>query len=375
MDRVKLSSVEAMQLAIGEAKKGFGFVSPNPPVGCVILDREGYLLSKGYHHQCGAAHAEIDALSNLTSLDLLNGAHLYVTLEPCAHEGRTPSCAKHLVKLPLASVTFGLIDPNPMVSGQGVEILKTQLRVHQLLELEDELRELMEIYFLNMKEQIPFVALKIATTLDGMMATRNHRGRQISGTKSMRMNHLLRGFYDAILIGRKTYESDNPFLNIRHPRFPSKSNKVVILDPEGKSLDTLKSSNITSCHHKEDVIVVLDPKSYGERQGSAPFHLICASKREGGTLNLRELLRQLFRLGVCSLFVEGGSHTLSAFLNERLFHRLYLFQASKILGGVNGLSWTEKLLVEDLNQTIELDHLKFRRLDQDLFLTAVPKEP
>ena len=119
-----MTSREAMQLAIEEAKKGQGFVAPNPLVGCVILDKNRKLLAVGYHAKVGQAHAEVHALSQIKDQRLLHGAHVIVTLEPCAHEGRTPSCAKKLATLPLGSVTFGLIDPDSRVAGQGVEISK-----------------------------------------------------------------------------------------------------------------------------------------------------------------------------------------------------------------------------------------------------------
>src|SRR5438045_1249068 len=119
---MRLTPKEAMQLAIAEGKKGAGFVSPNPLVGCVILNREFHLIGQGFHERVGEAHAEVQALRSVTDPRQLEGAHIFVTLEPCAHEGRTPSCAKALAKLPIASVTYGLVDPDPRVSGQGAVI-------------------------------------------------------------------------------------------------------------------------------------------------------------------------------------------------------------------------------------------------------------
>src|SRR5262245_40143194 len=144
---MKLTPKEAMAVAIEEGRKGAGFVSPNPLVGCVILDRNGEFVAKGYHAKIGDLHAETHALQHVADPSRLDGAQFFVTLEPCAHEGRQPSCAKTLAALPIASVTYGLQDPNPKVSGQGVEILRRAgKKVELITELRPELEELAEIF-------------------------------------------------------------------------------------------------------------------------------------------------------------------------------------------------------------------------------------
>jgi diaminohydroxyphosphoribosylaminopyrimidine deaminase/5-amino-6-(5-phosphoribosylamino)uracil reductase len=183
-----LTPQDAMELAIKEARLGAGFVSPNPLVGCVIIDRDGRLVSTGYHQKYGGDHAEIEALKGLSE-DQLDGARMFVTLEPCAHDGKTPSCAKRIAKLPLASVTYGMIDPYPEVNGKGIEIIRKAGITCEMLEgasesLKNELEELPEIFLHNTKTKKPFVAMKVASSLDGQMGLKTGESKWISNDKS-----------------------------------------------------------------------------------------------------------------------------------------------------------------------------------------------
>ena len=255
-----LTPQQAMQLAIQEAKKGAGFVSPNPLVGCVILDSKNRYLASSYHKFFGQAHAEMNALEKVINRDQLKGAHLFVTLEPCAHQGKTGSCARALVDLPLGSVTYGLLDPNPLVAGKGIEILEAGgVKTQPADNCYQELEELIEIYLYNRREKKSFVSLKVATSLDGQMALSSGESQWITGDSSRNFAHHLRGQYDSILVGLKTFQKDNPRLNIRLPKFSEKKLKVLILDPRGECLPTLKNSRVYQSHDPQDIIVVVGP--------------------------------------------------------------------------------------------------------------------
>ena len=148
-----MTDLEAMKKAIAEAYQGASFVSPNPLVGCVILDKVGNFLNSGYHNTYGGPHAEVNAFAGLT-LEQLKDAHVIVTLEPCAHQGKTPSCAKTLAALPIKKITYGLMDPNPLVAGQGAEILKAAGKEVTIFnELQTELEELCEVFLMNQREK------------------------------------------------------------------------------------------------------------------------------------------------------------------------------------------------------------------------------
>lgn len=359
-----MQAKEAMALAIEEARKGAGFVSPNPLVGCVILDREFSLLSTGYHAKVGEAHAEINALNQINNPKRLEGAHLFVTLEPCAHEGRTPSCAKALAKLPLASVTFGLVDPNPQVSGKGAEILrKAGIQVHQIRDLQDELEELTEVFLMNMRQRRPFVALKVAASIDGRIALNSGESQWLTGEASRQHVQFLRGCYDAVVTGVNTFLRDNPRLNARDPRFEGRSNRVVLLDPTGKSLAKLKASNLWKVRSPEEITLVTGPQV----KCDLPLDHLALPKGSDG-FSLVELLDQLRSRNMHSLWVESGAYTSSHFLKAGLVDRLYLYQAPKILG--EGMSWTSALKISSLDKAVRLEQVKFTSFGEDLLTTA-----
>ena len=231
---------EAMLLAIAEGSKGAGWVSPNPQVGCVILSSSGRLLSTGFHRKYGGPHAEVWALKALEKASDLEGAIVVVTLEPCAHEGKTPSCAKALAKLPISKVVYGLVDPNPLVAGQGLDIIRNAgIKVECITEFFPELtaplEQLCEHFLMNQNQKRPFVSLKVATSLDGIMAMKGGESQWISGPESRARVQFLRATHDAVLVGSGTILVDNPRLNSRDSNYEGKDpNKVIILDRRGR---------------------------------------------------------------------------------------------------------------------------------------------
>ncbi|RME14873.1 MAG: bifunctional diaminohydroxyphosphoribosylaminopyrimidine deaminase/5-amino-6-(5-phosphoribosylamino)uracil reductase RibD, partial [Bdellovibrio sp.] len=256
---------EAMQLAIQEAYKGWGRVYHNPMVGCVILNQKGELISKGFHREYGKDHAEVDAFKKAgASLEALKGATVFVTLEPCAHQGKTPSCAKTMSQWPIKKVVYGLKDPNPLVQGKGLEILKNAgIVVEAFGDFSDELQELIEIFSFNMKHKEPFVALKVATSLDGCLAYPEESPlRWITGDKSREHCHFLRAHYDAIVIGKNTLLMDNPFLTVRHKDFPNHKNKVVIFWGKGLEKEIFRKTNVYQSHGEKEIFLVAPKKTF-----------------------------------------------------------------------------------------------------------------
>ena len=265
-----MSSGAALRLAIQEAKKGTGFVSPNPLVGCTILDSQFRFLSVGYHERLGEAHAEINAIKNLLSESSLEGAHLFVTLEPCAHSGRTPSCAKTIaenVNRP-ATVTYAVSDPNPIAGGGAAILIAAGIKTAKFadcdtidlgerLEITALAEDLAEIFLHNVRTSEPFVSVKVAASIDGCMALSNGESKWITGASAREHTHFLRARYDAVLIGRNTFVTDDPQLNVRHELFPNFSNKVVLLDPMARTLDALKTSQLLRVREPNELIVVV----------------------------------------------------------------------------------------------------------------------
>lgn len=364
-----MTPMQAMWMAIEEAKKGIGFVSPNPLVGCVILDSKYELLSQGYHAKVGGAHAEVAALSAIADPTKLKGANVFVTLEPCAHHGRTAPCAEALAKLPLASVTYGLQDPNPLVAGQGLAIIKKAgIAVHSLPELNDELEDLAEIFLTNMREKRPFVAIKVASSLDGQIALQSGESQWITSEEARAHVQELRGAYDAVMVGIGTFLADNPKLNSRDPRFQDKSQKAVLLDPDGRSFERLKASGLLQVRKPEDLFVVTNSTVAMPENLRGVVQIKASMTKESWDWNT--IFQQLFEKEIKSVLVEGGGFVYSQLLKQHKVDRLYVYVAPKILGAGGGLSWTKDLRLAKLSDATTLNHVKRLPFGPDLLITG-----
>lgn len=378
----KLTQEQAMRLAISEAYKGATRVSPNPLVGAVVLDSSGNYLASGYHEFYGGPHAEVNALKNLSDEEL-KGAHVFVTLEPCAHEGKTPSCAKMMAKLPIKKVTFGLIDPNPLVAGQGADILRAAGIEAEVFssadgkedhEIKVKLEEVCEVFLWNFREKKVFVALKMASSLDGQVALKSGESQWITGPESREYVHFIRACYDAILVGKGTIDFDNPSLNIRHPEI-DKHNKVVVIDAEAELLHRFADLKLSQVHASHDIYwcVAEDLKEEAlKKVAKLPNRptLIFVKTLIGGDLELEHLLAQLHATGLRSVMVEGGAFTASSFVSYQLVNRLYLFQAPIIMGSGGSRSWTETLQIPSMLEKIHLKNPRYLTFGDDFMVTG-----
>lgn len=365
-----LSEETAMKLAIQEAYRGLGFVSPNPLVGCVVLDSKGRFLSKGHHARFGQAHAEVNALKGL-SLEELQGAKVFVTLEPCAHEGKTPSCAKALSQLPIAEVIFGLIDPNPLVAGKGAEILRQAgIPARQYAGLKAELEEVCEHFLWNFQKKKIFVSAKVASSLDGQLALKSGESKWITDECSRQVAHVLRASHDAILVGSGTLKADNPALNVRLHHFPAKRNKVIILDSNAQSLAHAQDLQLAKVHPPEDLVFAISQRISNPHNPLGARVISLPETAFGRGLDLNILLTELWDIGIRSLMIEGGAQVLSSFITESQVQRLYLFQAPMILGAKGGKAWSEQVNIQNMQEKIELKNRQFIPLQQDLLITG-----
>jgi diaminohydroxyphosphoribosylaminopyrimidine deaminase/5-amino-6-(5-phosphoribosylamino)uracil reductase len=363
-----LTDKEAMSLAIQVAKEGAGQVSPNPLVGCVVLSKDNMLLSSGYHEYYGGPHAEINALKNLDEVTLKE-ARVFVTLEPCAHYGKTPPCAKKLAELPINEVIYGLLDPNPLVSGKGAELIQCAgKKVTQFSELKEELEELCEVFLHNQRKNAVFVSLKVASSLDGMIGLKTGESKWITNEVSRNHAHFLRATHDAVLVGVNTVMTDNPSLNIRHPKFPEKNNIVVILDPQGKCISTLASLALAKTHKASEIFVFTKEQLAINSNSCQIFESPLLDDR---TLDLNFILKTLWDKNLRSVLVEGGSFTLGEFLNQNRAQRLYQFFAPQIIGGKNGLGWTQHLEIKILSNRITLSQIKLTEFNQDILVSGI----
>ncbi len=243
-----------IQLTIEIAKKGEGSVSPNPLVGCVIT-KNNRIIGAGYHEKYGEAHAEINAINSCA--ESLEGSTLYVNLEPCSHFGKTPPCVDRIIKEKIKRVVIGTLDINPLVSGNGVKALKKAGIEVKVGILEKECIELNKFFFKYITEKLPYVTLKAAQTLDGMIADKNNYSEWISSSESRKYVHWLRSRYDAVLIGSETARKDNPKLTVRmvEGRNPFR----VVLDSNLKLKS--KSKSFKNNSDNKTIVVTSEKKS------------------------------------------------------------------------------------------------------------------
>ena len=341
-----------MQLAIQEAQKGLGWVLPNPPVGCVIVDKDHRLLATGHHKKYGQSHAEIEALKKIKDKKFLKKASMYVTLEPCAHKGQTGSCVQAILKHPLKAVIYGDKDPNPKTFGKSLKLLKQKgLFVKKFSFFTEDIQKLYEVFSFNMKFQKTFVALKVASSMDGMLAFSSGKSQWISDQKARNYVSYLRGCYDGVLIGRDTFLKDRPRLNPRHPLFKGKTNKVVILDPEGHCEKLISGSQLASLRKPTDIFLV----SRKKLKTNGAFKSLKADTlpQEDGAFDLNELLIRLYQeFQINSLMLEGGAGIFSSFLKQNQIQRIYQFISPVLMGGVKGRSWTESLSLKKIKKVL-----------------------
>jgi diaminohydroxyphosphoribosylaminopyrimidine deaminase / 5-amino-6-(5-phosphoribosylamino)uracil reductase len=363
---LKLSPRQAMSLAIEEAKRGAGFVSPNPLVGCVILDYKNELIASGYHARVGEAHAEINALNSIRNPSLLDGAQVFVTLEPCAHHGRTGPCAEALAKTTITSVTYGLADPNPQVAGKGAEILRAAgKKVSLFSELQDDLENLAEVFLTNMRHKKPFVGVKVGSSLDGQIALKSGESQWITNEESRAHVQWLRGTFDAVLVGAKTFLKDNPSLNSRDPLFAQKPQRAVLIDPDGSTLSKLIGSNLLSVRKPSDLFVVVRKDVAWPKELSEVNRVEIEGK---DVFPWDQILQKLFEAKILSILVEGGAFVIGQLLKEKKVDRVFTYLAQKILGA--GLGWSSAFEIENLKGAVTLSSVKTKSFGSDILITG-----
>ena len=350
--------------ALSLARKGEGRVSPNPMVGAVLV-REGRVLSRGYHRRFGGPHAEVEAL--MGQQGDLRDATLYVNLEPCCHHGKTPPCTELITRLGVGRVVIGTLDPNPLVAGRGVRVLREAGVDVRVGVMEEPCRRLNRVFFHWMESGLPWVTLKWAQSLDGRIATRSGHSRWISSERSLRMAHRLRALHDAVLVGIGTVLADDPELTVRLAR--GRDPIRVVLDSRLRI--PMESKLLRLSAQGPETWIVTAPSS--DRQKARELErrgvrLIETLQGPGEEVDLREMLRGLARSGVSSVLVEGGGRVITSFLKARLVQRLVCFVAPIVLG--RGKSAVRSLDVARVEDALRLHSWRVRRLGPDLMIDA-----
>ncbi len=311
------------------ARKGEGYVSPNPMVGAVLV-KGGRIVARGFHRTFGGSHAEVECLRRYKGS--LAGATLYINLEPCSYYGKTPPCTELLIKSGVRKVVVAMKDPNPLVAGKGIRKLRSAgVRVVVGI-LEPEAQHLNRKFTKHITTGLPYVHLKIAQTLDGKIGVSRGKTRVISSKSSRRLVHEWRNGYDAILVGAGTIRADNPILTVRMA--VGRNPDIVILDgrlsmsPKARILKQKRGRRVFLC---VDVNAARKQKLKMERFSRGGIEIL-SFRSEKSILQLKHVLKELYRRRIGSIMVEGGSDVFTQFLREGIVDLLSVFVSPLVMG-------------------------------------------
>jgi len=350
-----------IKLTLEIAKKGIGFVSPNPLVGAVLV-KDGKIIGAGYHQKFGEAHAEINAINSAS--ESVEGASLFVNLEPCAHFGKTPPCVDIILEKKIKKVVIGTLDMNTLVCGKGVQKLKENGVEVKVGILENECIEINKFFFKNVTKKTPYVTLKAAMTLDGKIADASYQSKWITSTSSRKQVHKLRAEYDAVLIGANTVNKDDPQLTVRLAE--GRNPKRIILDPQ------LKIALDRKIFHSEKNVFLF---ASSEKRGSSKALLLenlgvklCFLKVDANKqFHLKTILKKISNEKIASVLIEGGAKIFNSFIKENLFDELKIFIAPKLLG--SGIPFLSDFGIKEISKARKLSIHSFEKFDDDLLLS------
>ncbi len=358
-----------MQRALELARRGEGWVEPNPMVGCVLV-REGRVVGEGWHRRFGGPHAEVEALQSAGAE--ARGATAYVTLEPCCTTGKTPPCTEALQRAGVTRVAAACTDPNPAVNGQGFAALARAGIVVDVGVLEDQANDVIAPFRKLQTHKRPWVIAKWAMSLDGKLASRTGDSKWISSDASRAVVHALRGRVDAIVVGRGTVEADDPLLTARPPgaRVPVR----VVLDshaalpPDSQLVRTASAAPVLVAAAADAPAPACDEL---RSRGIEVWTCSAPSRRD----RVEELLDELGRRQMTNVLVEGGGHVLGEFFDAGAIDEVHVFVAPKIVGGA-APSPVIGFGAARINEAQRLDVQRIEAVGPDVYLRGrVPRGP
>lgn len=350
-----------MSRAIELAEKGIGRTNPNPMVGAVIV-KDGRIIGEGYHEKCGEPHAERNAFAALT--EPAAGATLYVTLEPCCHQGRTPPCTEAILEHGIARVVIGSRDPNPLVSGKGAAVLrKAGVKVEEDF-MKEECDRLNPVFFHYITTRLPYVAMKYAMTADGKTATKTGASRWITGEEARTEVHRMRSRYMGIMVGIGTVLADDPMLNVRLEG--KKSPVRIICDSHlGIPLD----SQICRTAHQYPTIVACADGHPEKEQALADMGVqVVRCPDAHGETDLKKLMKYLGQQGIDSVFLEGGGTLNDSALRLGIVQKIMVFIAPKVFGGKEARTPVAGSGIVSPQEAVRLSLQNIRKIGEDLLL-------
>lgn len=351
-----------MKLAMQLAGNAIGRTSPNPLVGAVIV-KDNRVVGCGWHRKAGTPHAEVHALNQAG--ELAQGADVYVTLEPCAHYGKTPPCAKALVEAKVKNVYGGLLDVNPKVAGKGFKILEDAGIHVEYGFLQDELRKQNEVFFKWIEHKKPFVVLKAAMTLDGKIATATGQSKWITNETSRAYGYKLRDIYDGIMVGINTVIEDNPMLTAR---VDGGKNPIRIVVDSSLKIDI--NANVVQDKSAKTIVATTDKADKDKilKLQAQDIDVIVVDKDENDKVDIEKLLDILGQQNICSILVEGGATLSGSFVAKKLVDKVYFFIAPKIIGGKEAKTPVAGTGILNLQEALALKDIQVEKLDEDILI-------
>ena len=347
-----------MKLVFKLALKGVGKVNPNPLVGAIVVKND-HIVGEGYHESYGEAHAEVNAL-NMAGKNSENST-IYVNLEPCSHFGKTPPCVDKIIAMGVKKCVVSVLDPNPLVSGKGIEKLKNAGIEVRVGILENEGQELNRVFFHYITTGLPYVFLKCAITLDGKIATRTFDSKWITNESARKKVMTLRNRYSGIMIGINTLLQDDPSLNSREEN--ARDPYRIIVDPE---LKILLDSKILKFNDKKNIIVTSlsnenSPKYMELLKLGVQFILL-----KNKNFLIKDILEELGKLKIDSLILEGGSNLISRVVEEGHINGGEIFIAPKILGDEKALPFMSGFKIDKMENCFQIKSPKFNIYDDNI---------
>lgn len=351
-----------MRLAMQLAGNAIGRTYPNPLVGAVIV-KDNRVVGCGWHRKAGTPHAEVHALNQAG--ELAQGADVYVTLEPCAHYGKTPPCAKALVEAKVKNVYGGLLDVNPKVAGKGFKILEDAGIHVEYGFLQDELRKQNEVFFKWIEHKKPFIVLKAAMTLDGKIATATGQSKWITNETSRAYGYKLRDIYDGIMVGINTVIEDNPMLTAR---VDGGKNPIRIVVDSSLRIDI--NANVVQDKSAKTIIATTDKANKDKilKLQAQDVDVIVVDKDENDKVDIEKLLDILGQQNICSILVEGGATLSGSFVAKKLVDKVYFFIAPKIVGGKEAKTPVAGTGILNLQEALALKDIQIEKLEEDILI-------
>lgn len=350
-----------MRLAIEEAKKGEGFVNPNPMVGAVLV-KDGRVIGKDYHHRHGEYHAERNAILNCG--EDIRGAELYVTLEPCCHYGKTPPCTENIIESGIRKVYIGSMDPNPFVAGGGARQLAEHGVEVETGILEAECRSLNPVFFHYIQHKTPYVVMKYAMTADGKIATRTGASKWITGEAARERVQRSRHKYMGIMVGVGTVLADDPSLTCRLEGLRSPTR--IICDTHLKT--PLHANVVRTANETETVLATAVEEKEKVRPYMEAGCQILTVSMEKGHINLKELMVKLGERGIDSILLEGGGTLNYSALESGIVRAVEMYIAPKLFGGLDAKTPVSGKGVEFPDQAAWLCNPKVQQIGEDILV-------